>query len=162
VTRAPERPRPSGGACSLARFPTADLVPIVQAMLPSATVRARPTDLGEVMVVEDDHAIRETLAEVLEEEGLEVTWATNGAEALRLLRAAPAPRLILLDLMMPVMDGWELRKALQEDPALARIPVVIISADNALPQKASALAVDGYLAKPFRLDALLSTVHRYC
>jgi CheY-like chemotaxis protein len=130
-------------------------------MVPSATVRAMANG-PEVMVVEDDEAIRETLAEVLADEGFAVTWAANGAEALRLLRGTRAPRLILLDLMMPIMNGWELREALRRDPALACIPVVIISADNGLPQKASALAVDGYLAKPFHLEALLSTVHRYC
>jgi CheY-like chemotaxis protein len=132
-------------------------------MVPSATIRASAQSPSvEVMVVEDDQAIRESLTEVLVEEGFAVTWAANGAEALDLLRGARAPRLILLDLMMPVMDGWEFRRALRQDTALARIPVVIISAEHALPQKASALAVDGYLAKPFRLEALLSTVHRYC
>lgn len=130
-------------------------------MVQSATVRAM-SPLADVMVVEDDRSIRETLAEVLADEGFGVTWAANGAEALHLLQGARAPRLILLDLTMPIMDGWEFRKALREDPALARIPVVIISADRGLAQKASSLAADGYLAKPFHLEALLSTVHRYC
>jgi CheY-like chemotaxis protein len=132
-------------------------------MVPSATIGVTPQSPSpEVMVVEDDQAIRESLTEVLAGEGFAVSWAANGAEALDLLHSARAPRLILLDLMMPIMDGWEFRRALRQDTALARIPVVIISADHALPQKASALAVDGYLAKPFHLDALLSTVHRYC
>src|SRR5919206_4825152 len=118
------------------------------------------TDKGEVMVVEDDFAIRETLRELLEDEGYRVVWAANGREALQRLKER-APRLILLDLMMPVMDGWEFRTAQQRDPELARIPVVIISADHALEHKVSALAVDGWLAKPFELATLLETVNRY-
>jgi CheY-like chemotaxis protein len=63
--------------------------------------------------------------------------------------------------MMPVMDGWEFRVAQQRDPVLARIPVVIISADHGLERKVSDLEVDGWLAKPFELGALLETVNRY-
>jgi CheY-like chemotaxis protein len=117
-------------------------------------------DRGEVMVVEDDYAIRETLRDVLEEQGYRVVWASNGEEALARLKGT-TPRVILLDLMMPVMDGWEFRHAQQRDPALSRIPVVVISADHGLENKVSALAVDGWLAKPFELDALLATVDRY-
>jgi CheY-like chemotaxis protein len=112
------------------------------------------------MVVEDDFAIRETLRELLEDEGYRVLWASNGQEALALLEHR-SPRLILLDLMMPVMDGREFRLAQRSDPALARIPVVVISADHALEQKVAGLAVDGWLAKPFELDALLATLQRY-
>jgi CheY-like chemotaxis protein len=116
---------------------------------------------GDVMVVEDDYAIRETLRELLEDEGYHVTPASNGAEALARLRGDGTPRLILLDLMMPVMDGWAFRSAIEKDPRLAGIPVVLLSADNGLAQKAGALHVQGYLAKPFELDQLLSTVERY-
>jgi CheY-like chemotaxis protein len=116
---------------------------------------------GDVMVVEDDYAIRETLRELLEDEGYHVTPASNGAEALARLRADEAPQLILLDLMMPVMDGWEFRRAMEKDPKLSGIPVVLLSADNALAQKACAMHVQGYLTKPFELDQLLTTVERY-
>jgi CheY-like chemotaxis protein len=119
------------------------------------------TTQREVLVVEDDFAIGETLRELLQDEGYSVSWASNGQEALKRIQAAGAPRLILLDLMMPVMDGWEFQSALKSDPSLARIPVVVISADHGLEHKASKLSVDGWLAKPFELDALLATVQRY-
>jgi CheY-like chemotaxis protein len=119
------------------------------------------TERGDVMVVEDDYAIRETLRELLEEEGYRVTQASNGAEALARLRTMRAPRLILLDLMMPVMDGWEFRSAIGRDEKLAGIPVIILSADHGLAQKVSGLAVQGYLPKPFELEDLLQTVERY-
>ena len=116
---------------------------------------------GEVMVVEDDFAIRETLRELLEDQGFRVTGAANGREALAHL-AEHEPRLILLDLMMPVMDGMEFRSAQQRDARWAHIPVVVISADQGLAQKASNMAVEGFLAKPFELEELIQTVQRYC
>jgi len=116
---------------------------------------------GEVMVVEDDFAIRETLRELLEDQGFHVMGAANGREALAQL-AEHEPRLILLDLMMPVMDGMEFRSAQQRDARWARIPVVVISADHGLAQKATNMEVDGFLAKPFELRELMETVRRYC
>ncbi len=116
---------------------------------------------GDVLVVEDDDSIRETLRELLEDEGYGVLWAENGVEALRQLRTC-TPRVILLDLMMPVMNGWQLRKELQRDPALAHIPVVVVSAEHMLDQKVGALAAQAYLSKPFELEALLRTVRQLC
>ncbi|HEX9290552.1 MAG TPA: response regulator [Anaeromyxobacteraceae bacterium] len=116
----------------------------------------------QVMVIEDDFAIRETLRELLEEEGYHVVGAANGMEALDRLKAGRAPHLILLDLMMPIMDGWEFRSAQQLDPALAGIPVVVISASHGLEQKVAGMSAAAFLAKPFELDALLETVERYC
>jgi CheY-like chemotaxis protein len=130
------------------------------AFLTYARMAVLQKNKGEVLVVEDDYAIRETLRELLEDEGYRVMWASNGKEALARLHER-APRVILLDLMMPVMDGWEFRDAQQRDPALANIPVVVISADHGLDHKVSGLGVDGWLAKPFELDALLATVDRY-
>ena len=115
----------------------------------------------EVMVVEDDLAIGEILRELLENAGYRVSWASNGEEALTRLRLGGAPRLILLDLMMPVMDGLAFRAAQRRDPALAPIPVVVISADHAMDAKVGEMGVDDYLAKPFELGALLATVGRY-
>jgi CheY-like chemotaxis protein len=117
---------------------------------------------GEVLVVEDDLAIRETLRELLEHQGFKVSAAANGREALADLAGRASPQLILLDLMMPVMDGVEFRTEQRRDPRLAQIPVVVISAEHRPEEKVSGMAVDGFLAKPFALDALLATVQRYC
>ncbi len=115
-----------------------------------------------ILVVEDDDAIRETIAELLEEEGYVVSRAANGAEALDCLHRDGAAALILLDLMMPTMNGWEFRAQQRSEPALAGIPVVVLSADNALEQKARSLGVDAWLAKPFEVERLLETVDRLC
>ncbi len=114
------------------------------------------------MLVEDDLAIRETLRELLEGEGYGVQSAENGRDALARLRSSEPPRLILLDLTMPVMDGWAFRRAQRGDPTLSQIPVVVLSADHPLAEKVSDMAVAGYLAKPFELATLLDTVQRYC
>jgi CheY-like chemotaxis protein len=117
---------------------------------------------SEVMVVEDDLDVREILREILEDAGYSVSWAANGREALARLKRGRAPRLILLDLMMPVMDGREFRTAQQQDPSLAPIPVVVISADHGVDAKIGEMQVDAWLTKPFEVGALLATVDRYC
>src|SRR3954469_1683244 len=90
-----------------------------------------------LMVVDDDTVIRESLADVLQEEGYSVVTAIHGEDALTKLRGGmPVPCLILLDLMMPVMTGGEFFAAQQADPAIAGIPVVVISADGNVRQKA--------------------------
>ncbi len=114
-----------------------------------------------ILVVEDDCTIRETIAELLQEEGYGVTCAGNGVEALAALAHEEAPGLILLDLMMPVMNGWELRDALSHDPRLSRIPVVVVSAGTAADAAAS-LGADAFLPKPFEITALLDAVGRHC
>jgi CheY-like chemotaxis protein len=117
---------------------------------------------ARILVVEDDEAIRETIAELLEGEGYGVARAADGAEALEQLQSTGGADLILLDLMMPVMDGWELRDRLRSDPRLARIPVVLVSADDALERQARRMGVQGWLAKPFDIEHLLGTVNRLC
>ncbi|WP_437289356.1 response regulator [Sorangium sp. So ce406] len=117
---------------------------------------------GRILVVEDDLDIRSILSQLLVFEGYDVEEAADGAEALALLRRDQPPALILLDLMMPVMDGWQLRAELQRDPALASIPVVIVSADVRAEQEASRLRVAGLLKKPLQIEPLLELVHRIC
>jgi CheY-like chemotaxis protein len=120
------------------------------------------SDARAVMLVEDDDGIRDILRELLEEAGYRVFWAANGLEALAQLRLGRVPRVILLDLMMPLMDGVQFRAAQRRDPALAPIPVVVISADERMVPKINDMHVDGYLPKPFELRKLLETVNRYC
>jgi CheY-like chemotaxis protein len=117
---------------------------------------------GTVLLVEDDDDIRGSIAEILREEGFEVVGASDGDEALRFLRgAAEPPRLILLDLMMPVMDGWAFRAAQLADERLAKIPVVILSAATDVRRHAQQLRVDDYLVKPLDVPLLLNAIERH-
>jgi CheY-like chemotaxis protein len=127
---------------------------------PSLAIVAQPRARPGVMIVEDDLAVRETVQELLEEEGYRVIPASNGREALERLHQASAPSVILIDLMMPVMDGWQLRAELARDPRLSGIPVVVMSADARVEQKAKGLSVAAILQKPVTLDHLLDTVGR--
>jgi CheY-like chemotaxis protein len=115
-----------------------------------------------ILVVDDDEDTRNSMAMVLELQGYGVVTAANGQEALERLRDADLPCLILLDLMMPVLDGWQFRDQQRQDPALAPIPVVVVSAHGALDEKAAALDAAAYLRKPIELDQLLNTVQRHC
>lgn len=115
-----------------------------------------------ILVVEDDNAIREVLTDVLESEGYQVLNAPNGQEAIRLLRSSTLPCLILLDLMMPVMNGWQFRDEQRQDPVLAPVPVVVISADSDLASKAAAINANDFLKKPIEINRLLDTVEQYC
>jgi CheY-like chemotaxis protein len=110
-----------------------------------------------VLIVDDDEGIRETLSELLCCEGYVTACAANGAEALRVVRESP-PGLILLDMMMPVMNGWEFLAQKQLDPALEIIPTVVVSAVVfETPPKAV-----GCLRKPMNTDLLLELVGQYC
>lgn len=116
-----------------------------------------------ILIVDDDFSIRDALTQLLEDEGYRVTVAANGLEAITHLRhAATFPCLILLDLAMPVMSGWEFRSTQQQDPALSPIPVVVLSADRGVKDKVARIHADGYLQKPVDIDTLLDTVERYC
>jgi CheY-like chemotaxis protein len=116
-----------------------------------------------VLIIEDDVDIREALVGILRDEGYEAEGAGNGLEGLDHLRTVGAkPALILLDLMMPVMNGWQFRTEQQQDAALATIPVVVISADSNVKQKAASIDAAAYLKKPIELDALLDVVAKYC
>ena len=114
-----------------------------------------------VLIVEDDDSAREALAALLAAEGYPVSEAANGREALDRLQQE-AVGLILLDLMMPVMDGWEFRAVQMRDPMLAAIPVMVITADASARSRANNLGVQGYMTKPIQFPQLLAFVDRYC
>ena len=111
-----------------------------------------------LLVVEDDADIREALDGLLSMEGFRVAGCSNGREALDWLRTSPKPDIILLDLMMPVMDGWQFRVAQKDDPELATIPVLALSADSTA--KAAAIDAEAYLKKPVDYDTLIATIDR--
>ena len=117
-----------------------------------------PITKSRVLVVEDDELIRESLAPVLTDAGYQVSFAENGQEALGQLQADSSPAIILLDLKMPVMNGWEFRALQKDDPKLGLIPVVAMSADWS-PQ-AAAISAQAYLRKPIESEALLGTLER--
>lgn len=116
-----------------------------------------------VLVVDDDYGIRYVLSEILSDAGYQTVTASDGDEALRYLQSAPVlPCVILLDLMMPVMTGWEFRIAQQQDPRLAPLPVVALSARQGVSHETYAITVDTFLHKPVDLDQLLELVGGYC
>jgi CheY-like chemotaxis protein len=127
-------------------------------------VTSRPSGAKNrsVLVVDDNVDLQDAIGDVLADAGYTPIFATDGQNALDYLRAHEAPSLILLDLMMPVMDGMQFREEQLRDPALAHIPVVILSADGKLHQKVKHLSPAGALAKPVQIDDLLSTVARFC
>ncbi len=110
-----------------------------------------------VLVVDDDPDILEALSEILEAEGFQIRRARHGKEALERLEPEP-PQLILLDLMMPVMDGWEFAQQLRLRSPLQDIPIIVLSADRNVGTKAREIGAVGHLAKPFELNELLNLV----
>ena len=111
-----------------------------------------------ILVVEDDPECLEAVVDTLGWDGYTADTAANGSEALQRLGANPPPDLILLDLMMPVMDGWQFLVELRSRPELAQIPVALLSAEADLSGRAATLDVAGHITKPVELDELLSVV----
>jgi CheY-like chemotaxis protein len=113
-----------------------------------------------ILVIDDDLAILDMIAELLGYEGYQVVTCSSGSDAL--LRAKnQAPTLILLDLMMPEMSGWQVIAALRSTPQTRSIPVVLLSARRDLPTTAKELGIEHFLEKPFDLDELLQLVRQY-
>lgn len=112
-----------------------------------------------ILVVEDNKEIQQSLKMALETEGYNVFTADNGKEGLDTLSRIPTPCLILLDLMMPVMNGWEFVDVISKDIMLSTIPVVVVSAFG---DKMGTPKTEGYIQKPIDLDALLNTVSKHC
>ncbi len=113
-----------------------------------------------VLIVEDDADLREMMAQLLQLEGYPARTVSNGREALDYLEQVEKPDVILLDLMMPVMDGLEFRRRQMSDPAKASVPVVVLSALD--PSLAQDLAGAAFLKKPLDFDRLLELVRQFC
>ena len=123
-------------------------------------MNAIPTPQEHILVVEDDQDLRESLCEALEMEGYVVVPTENGQAALRHLATGARPCVILLDLMMPVMDGWTFRQEMMKDPSLAAIPVVVMTA--ATPTRVASIAAEAILRKPLHMDRVVGIVQDHC
>jgi CheY-like chemotaxis protein len=123
------------------------------------TMIALPHPNPSILLIEDDANIRTATAQLLRKRGYTVDSVTNGLEAMCFLGHHPLPQLILLDLRMPLMDGWQFRVQQQQDPALRRIPVLLLSSDDDLEATAQALHTP-YLHKPFEVDVFFDALER--
>lgn len=128
---------------------------VISALAPFAV-----SDRGAVLVVDDDPLIQTSLIIALESQGFTVQIARDGREALNVLRSGPPPRLIVLDLMMPGMDGFQFLQERQADPALADIPVVVLSGLDPASSGKVGGAVE-YLLKPIEVEEIVKQIHRY-
>ena len=114
-----------------------------------------------VLLVEDDQQIREFLTDALGDEGFAVRVATDGRSGLEALRTFD-PHLILLDLRMPDMDGWSFRERQLADGLASHVPLLVLTAVHALPERMERLGAAAVIQKPFDLEDLLSAAKRYC
>ena len=125
-----------------------------------ATRKLQPASVSSdrsILIVDDDAAAVDSLAQILTDEGYRVSSATNGKEALVYLRGAPAPRVIILDLFMPEMDGWEFRREQLRDPNLSSIPVVVMTGASIY----AGIDANVIVHKPLDVDRFISLVQRY-
>src|SRR5689334_23294406 len=112
--------------------------------------------MGPLLIVEDEVAIRETLTEIVAKDGREIVTASDGQEALERLTEVPRPCLIVLDLMMPRMDGWEFLRRKSVDPSIANIPTIVLSGSD------GPAAAMHQLTKPVDVERFLALVNQYC
>lgn len=118
---------------------------------------------GPILVIDDDKEIRESLSDVLSDEGYTVVLAENGRDALNFLSSTDQlPRLVFLDLMMPILDGQGFRKEQMSNPAISEIPTILFSANGQLDKRALEIGMTDFLKKPIDLDELLETAAKYC
>ena len=113
-----------------------------------------------MLIVEDDEDLREMMAQMLTIEGFGTATVSNGREALEYLHTTRKPHVILLDLMMPVMDGWEFRRQQKADPLIAPVPVIVLSALDQ--RRAAPMEAEAFLNKPLDFDRLLELVRDHC
>lgn len=114
-----------------------------------------------IMLVDDDDDIREIIGLILEGEGYRPITAADGLEAIDMLEHGEHPKIILLDMMMPGLNGADFLRRVKARPSLADIPVVVMSGDTAARRTAESLGADGCVAKPVELETLLDIAHRY-
>ena len=119
--------------------------------------------IKKILLVEDDQDIRETLIELLEGEGYEVISAENGQVGLdKLDQATSLPNLILLDLMMPIKDGFQFCAEKDTNPKIAHLPVVVMSADGHIRENQKRVNVSAYLKKPLDIYEIINIVNKFC
>jgi CheY-like chemotaxis protein len=115
-----------------------------------------------ILLVDNDDAVRSVLTKALQRARHQVTGASNGQEALNYLRQSQAlPQLILLDLMMPTLNGWQFLKDRKQEPRLAAVPVIVISSVELASGQFAPFGIAGYLQKPFTIPALLETIAQF-
>lgn len=117
---------------------------------------------GVVLVVEDDPNLREVFSEVLESEGYRVHVAADGAQALAVLENGATPCVVLLDLRMPTMTGWDLAGRLRSTDRWSEVPIVVVAAHYLVADEARKIGADAWLQKPVSLDRLVAVVDRVC
>jgi len=122
--------------------------------------RTSSATCSPVLIVEDDEDLRDMMAQFLLVEGFRPETVSNGQEALDYLRKGPTPSVILLDMMMPIMDGWEFRREQQRDPRVANVPVIVLSALDR--NRVGDIGEAAFMKKPLDFDRLLDLVRRYC
>ena len=122
--------------------------------------RTSSATCSPVLIVEDDEDLRDMMAQFLLVEGFRPETVSNGQEALDYLRKGPTPSVILLDMMMPIMDGWEFRREQQRDPRVANVPVIVLSALDRT--RVGDIGEAAFMKKPLDFDRLLELVRRYC
>jgi len=114
---------------------------------------------NNILIVEDDEAIRSTLKFALELEGYKVFSAVNGQEGVTVFKTMPKPCVVLLDLMMPVMNGWEFIEVVEKDEELATVPIILVTAFS---DQAKTIRAKGIVKKPVDWDELVTIVRRWC
>jgi len=129
---------------------------------PAKVVPSAPAEPALILLVEDDFMLRGSLAAVLQQEGYKVECAANALDALRRLERQPKPSLILLDIMLPYMDGLEFRAVQRASPDIADIPVIVITAVGVRPDIAAELDLRQSFFKPLERPRLLDAIRRHC
>jgi CheY-like chemotaxis protein len=117
--------------------------------------------MSYILIVEDDRDIAENLKELLELEGYAAEIARDGQQAINRIKGQPFPKVILLDLMMPLMDGFQFREEQLKDPAMATIPVVVMTAGGKIELKVQKMNAQAYFRKPLDIDNLLKTIANF-